>query len=103
MTDDRCGACSYGSDELDELREHSIKTGHVPTGPTEGTSGKTKVLVGIGGGLLTVATGVLAWRYKALHSLAAGLVVQGAELAAENDYLKSASGAGKTLNGFRGR
>ncbi|MFF7369088.1 hypothetical protein [Streptomyces tricolor] len=103
MTDDRCVPCAHGSDELEDLQEHSVQTGHAPTGPTEGTSGKAKVLVGLGGGFLTIATGVLAWRYKALHSLAAGLVVQVAELAAENDYLKSASGAGKTLNGFRGR
>ncbi len=65
-------------------------------------------MVGIGVGLLTVATGVFAWnykalQYKALQSLAAGLAVQVAELATENEYLKSASGAGKTLYSYRKR
>ncbi|GHI04505.1 hypothetical protein AQI88_37100 [Streptomyces cellostaticus] len=110
MTDYRCGSCSYGSEDLDDLRQHSIQTGHDPAGPTEGKSGKGRVAagIGVGVGLLTFATGVFAWnyktvQYKALQSLAAGLVVQVAELAAENEYLKSASGAGKTLNSFRAR
>ncbi|MFE7354557.1 hypothetical protein ACFU8Q_15445 [Streptomyces sp. NPDC057543] len=108
MTDYQCGSCSYGSDDLDDLRQHSIQTGHVSTGPTEVKSGKGRVVAGIGVGLLTVATGVFAWnyktlQYKALQSLAAGLVVQVAELAAENEYLKSASGAGKTLYSYRKR
>ncbi|MFJ8646487.1 hypothetical protein ACIRNI_10235 [Streptomyces sp. NPDC093546] len=104
MTDYRCGSCSYESDDLDDLRQHSVQTGHVSTGPTEGKSGKGWVVAGIGVGLLTVATtGVLGWKYKSLLSVAAGLVVQVAELATENEYLKSASGAGKTLNSYRGR
>ncbi|WP_329115956.1 hypothetical protein [Streptomyces sp. NBC_01353] len=108
MTDYQCGSCSYGSDDLDDLRQHSIQTGHVSAGPTEGKSGKGRVVAGIGIGLLTLATGAVAWnyktlQYKALQSLAAGLVAQVAELATENEYLKSASGAGKTLYGYRNR
>ncbi|MEU9164300.1 hypothetical protein AB0D29_29025 [Streptomyces sp. NPDC048424] len=103
MTDYRCGSCSYGSDDLDDLRQHWIQSGHDSTGPTGGKPGKGRAVAGLGAGLLIVATGVLGWKYKALQSLAAGLVVQVAELATENDYLKSASGAGKTLNGYRDR
>ncbi|MFF7413816.1 hypothetical protein [Streptomyces lydicus] len=108
MTDYQCGSCCYGSDDLDDLRQHSVQTGHVSAGPTEGKSGKGGIVVGIGVGLLTVATGIFARnyktrQYKALQSLAAGLVVQVAELATENEYLKSASGAGKTLYSFRKR
>jgi hypothetical protein len=96
--------CSYESDELDDLRQHSIQTGHVLTGPIEGVLSKDRVLVGLGVGLLTVAAaGVFGWKYRALQSLAAGLVVEVAELATENEYLKSASGAGKTLNSYRDR
>lgn len=103
MTDYRCGSCSYGSDDLDDLRRHSIQTGHVSTGPAEGKPGAGTVVTGLGVGLLAIATGVFGWKYKALRSLAAGLVIQVAELATENEYLKSASGAGKTLNSYRDR
>jgi hypothetical protein len=103
VSDYRCGSCSYGSKDLDDLRRHTIRTGHVSTGPTEGKSGTGTVVAGLAVGLLTVAYGVFGWKYKALRSLAAGLVVQVAELATENEYLKSASGAGKTLNSHRGR
>ncbi|WP_157877956.1 hypothetical protein [Streptomyces torulosus] len=103
MTNYRCGLCSYGSDDLDDLHQHSTQTEHVSAGSTEGKSNKGRVAAGISVGLLTGTTLAFAWKYKTLQSLAAGLVVQVAELIAENEYLKSASGAGKTLNGYRAR
>ncbi|BBC30620.1 hypothetical protein SGFS_019140 [Streptomyces graminofaciens] len=68
-------------------------------------------MVTVGAGVLattaTAALGVLAWKYKGLQSMAAGLVVQLAEstaenesLKSENDYLKSATGASKTLKSY---
>ncbi|QDY80134.1 hypothetical protein [Streptomyces qinzhouensis] len=41
-------------------------------------------------------------RYLAVH-VAGGLVVEPAAAVAENDYLKSAGGAGRTLNRYRGQ
>ncbi|MFI1649773.1 hypothetical protein ACH4XT_22905 [Streptomyces avidinii] len=128
MTDYQCGSCSYGSNDLDELRQHSHQTGHVgmrekdgvleedgieppevaeaveEAEATESKSGKGRVAAEVGFGLLAAATiGVLAWQNKGLKSMAGGLLVQLAESVAENEYLKSASGAGTTLNRFRGR
>ncbi|WP_031026663.1 hypothetical protein [Streptomyces sp. NRRL WC-3725] len=123
MADYQCGSCSYGSDDLDELQQHSRETGHVGTRKNdaeqaEGKFGKARAAAKAGAKVLAVAAvvGFSAWKYKALQSMAAGLVVQLAEsatenaalksenehLKSENDYLRSATGAGKTLNGFRG-
>lgn len=123
----RCGSCSYQSDQLDEAQQHSSQTGHVCVGtedarPAEGKLGKAKVLLmGGAGAVAAVGAGVFAWKYKALQteneelktenegllSMAAGLVVQLAESTAENEslkyenaYLKSATGAAKTLKSY---
>ncbi|MFE6056454.1 hypothetical protein ACFQ6N_37395 [Kitasatospora sp. NPDC056446] len=115
MTDYQCGSCSYGSNDPGELRQHSRRTGHVgirkedgvetpgageaaeEAAPTEGRSGRGRVAARAGFVLLAaVSIGALAWRNKEL-------LAELTESAAENEYLKSASGAGTTLNGYRGR
>ncbi|WKN18871.1 hypothetical protein NEH83_34620 [Streptomyces sp. JUS-F4] len=128
MTDYSCGSCSYGSTDLDQLQQHSHQTGHVAirehdgilqadgvettegahavekAEPTEGKPGKVRVAAEVGLGILAAATiGVMAWKNKELRSMAGGLLVELAESVAQNEYLKSASGAGTTLNSFRGR
>ncbi|MGW0876879.1 hypothetical protein ACWD3Z_41395 [Streptomyces sp. NPDC002740] len=120
MTRYRCGSCSYQSDHLDEAQQHSNQMGHVCIGkdgaePAGGKVGKARVVVKAGASALAATTiGVLAWKYKKLQgehegllSMAAGLVVQLAEstaenesLKSENDYLKSATGASKTLKSY---
>ncbi|MET8565231.1 hypothetical protein ABZV75_33495 [Streptomyces flaveolus] len=123
MANYRCGSCSYGSDDLDELQQHSHETGHVgirkdDAEPAEGKFGKARAAAKVGAKVLAVAAvvGFSAWKYKTLQSMTAGLVVQLAEsatenaalksenehLKSENDYLKSATGAGRTLYGYRG-
>ncbi|GGT53251.1 hypothetical protein ABT368_26370 [Streptomyces althioticus] len=122
MTDYQCGSCSYGSDDLDELQQHSHETSHHVGArengaePVEGKFAKAKAAAKVGATVLALAVaGFSAWKYKSLQSMAAELVVQLAESAAENatlksenehlksenDYLKSATGAGKTLNSYR--
>ncbi|WP_440556958.1 hypothetical protein ACSP97_08420 [Streptomyces sp. SCPE 10] len=124
MTRYQCGSCSYRSDRLGEAQQHSHRTGHVCVGkddarPAGGRFGKAKVVAGVG--VLAAATlgavGTLAWKCKELKeeqegvlSMAAGLLVQLAEsaaanesLKAENDYLKSATGAAKTLKSYDDR
>ncbi|MET9174894.1 hypothetical protein ABZX64_28225 [Streptomyces misionensis] len=124
MTRYQCGSCSYRSDRLGEAQQHSHQTGHVCVGkddarPTGGRFGKAKVVAGVG--VLAAATlgavGTLAWKCKELKeeqegvlSMAAGLLVQLAEstaanesLKSENDYLKSATGAAKTLKSYDDR
>ncbi|MGW1037348.1 hypothetical protein ACWD4Z_34790 [Streptomyces antibioticus] len=128
MTDYQCGSCSYGSNDRDQLQQHSHQTGHVgirekngileedgietaevadaveEAEPIEGKSGKGRVAAEVCLGFLAAAAiGVLTWKNKELKSMAGGLLVELAESVAENEYLKSASGAGTTLNGFRGR
>ncbi|MFB7619920.1 hypothetical protein [Kitasatospora sp. NPDC056181] len=122
MTDYQCGSCSYESNDLGELRQHLHRTGHVGireadgietpevaeavegVGPTEGKSGRGRVAVELGLGILAAAAvGALAWKNKELRSMAGGLLVELAESVSENEYLKSASGAGTTLNSYRGR
>ncbi|WP_406336402.1 hypothetical protein OG814_32215 [Streptomyces zaomyceticus] len=92
-------------------------------GSSKGKSGKRRVATGVCLGALATAVGVLAWRIKELaaendelksrnkelaaengelKSMASELLVRLAELVTENEYLKSASGAGRTLNGHRG-
>ncbi|MFJ3836551.1 hypothetical protein ACIPY6_13685 [Streptomyces sp. NPDC090054] len=125
MTHYQCGSCSYQSDHLGEAQKHSHQTGHVVIGkddaaPAEGKFDKARVMVTAGAGVLAATTiGLLAaWKYKKLQeeyetkhegllSMAAGLVVQLAESTAENDslksennYLKSATGASKTLKSY---
>ncbi|MFJ6478954.1 MULTISPECIES: hypothetical protein [unclassified Streptomyces] len=121
MTQYQCGSCSYQSDHLGEAQQHSDQTGHVCVGKdgaapaAGGRFGKAGVVVKAGASVLAATTfGVLAWKYKRLHeeheelqvehqgllSMAAGLVVQLAESTAENDYLKSATGASKTLKSY---
>ncbi|MGW2786631.1 hypothetical protein ACWC3X_36340 [Streptomyces populi] len=127
MTRYQCGSCSYQSDHLGEAQQHSHQTGHVCIGK-DGTEpagvkfGKARGMVKVGASVLAATTiGVLAWKYKGLQeeyeglqeeheelqtkhegllSVAAGLVVQLAESTAENDYLKSATGASKTLKSY---
>lgn len=116
----QCGSCSYQSDDLGEAQQHSHETGHVcigkdGAGPAGGKFGKARVVIMAGASVLATTTiGALAWKYKKLQedhdgllSMAAGLVVQLAESAAENerlksenDYLKSATGASKTLKSY---
>ncbi|MEV7444371.1 hypothetical protein AB0O22_25105 [Streptomyces sp. NPDC091204] len=135
MTDYPCGSCSYGSNDLDELRRHSQETGHVgirdkdglldEARPSARKSGKGRVVAEVALGVLAAtAVGVLAWKNQKLaaendglkdendelrdenagvRSMAGGLLAELAALVAENEFLKSASGAGTTLNGFRGR
>lgn len=115
MTHYQCGSCSFQSDHLCEAQQHSQQTGHVCIGKEDaglagGKFGKAGVVVTVGAGVLAAtatALGVLAWKYKGLQSMAAGLVVQLAEstaenesLKSENDYLKSATGASKTLKSY---
>ncbi|MFE7581513.1 hypothetical protein ACFU5Y_08105 [Streptomyces gardneri] len=140
MTGHQCGSCSYGSNDLDELRQHKHQTGHVgfcendgvntpgaaevveDAEPSGGKSGKGRIAAAaaVGLGVATVL-GTLAWKYMKLKaendelaaengelkaengelkSLAGGLLAEVAELVTENDYLKSASGAGTTLRGY---
>ena len=121
MTDYPCESCSHGSDDLDELQQHSHETGRASVRkddaePVEGKFVRAKAAAKVGATALALAVaGFSAWKCKSLRSMAAGLVVQLAESAAENatlksenehlqsenDYLKSASGAGKTLNSYR--
>ncbi|WP_042435668.1 hypothetical protein [Streptacidiphilus anmyonensis] len=116
----QCGSCSYQSDHLGEAQRHSHQTGHVcigkdDAGPAGGKFGKARVVVKAGASVLAATTiGVFAWKYKGLQkehegllSMAAGLVVQLADstaenqsLKSENDYLKSATGASKTLKSY---
>jgi hypothetical protein len=122
MTNYHCGSCSYGTNDLDELRQHSHQTGHIgirekadivtpevaeaveEVEPTEGKSSRGRAAAEFGLGALAVVTiGALALKNKGLKSMAGALLVQLAESTAENDYLKSASGAGTTLNGYRAR
>ncbi|QLJ01242.1 hypothetical protein HZZ00_09575 [Streptomyces sp. NEAU-sy36] len=123
MTRYRCGSCSYRSHHLGDAQQHSQQTGHVCTGkddagPAGGRFGKAGVVVKAGAGVLAATTiGALAWKCKGLQeerdgllSMAAGLVVQLAEataenesLKSENDYLKSATGAAKTLKSYDDR
>ncbi|MEU0649332.1 hypothetical protein [Streptomyces umbrinus] len=122
MTDYQCGSCSYGSNDLDEFRQHSHQTGHAgirekgdiePPGvaeaveeveSTEGKSGRGRAAAEVALGALAIAAiGTLALKNKGLKSMAGALLVQLAESTAENGYLKSASGAGTTLYGYRGR
>lgn len=120
MTHYQCGSCSYKNDHLGEAQQHSHQTGHVCIGkdgaePTGRKFGKARVVVSAGASVLAATTiGVLAWKYRGLQeeheelqtkhegllSMAAGLVVQLAESTAENDYLKSATGASKTLKSY---
>lgn len=121
MADYQCESCSYGSNDLDELQQHSRETGHAgvrknDAEPVEGKFAKAKAAAMVGATALALAVaGFSVWKYKSLRSMADGLVVQLAESAAENaalqsenehlksenDYLKSASGAGKTLYSYR--
>jgi hypothetical protein len=114
----------------DTLEEGGIETPEVAEAaevaePTGDKFGKVKVAAKVGlSSLAAAAIGVLAWKYKELaaenqelrsradglaaeneelKSLAGGLLVKLAELVTENEYLKSASGAGTTLNSHRGR
>ncbi|MFI9291757.1 hypothetical protein [Streptomyces gardneri] len=91
--------------DLDELRQHSHQTGHVGfcenddinapgatevvegAEPTGGKSGKGRIAAAAAVGL-GVATAL------------GGLLAEVAELVSENDYLKSASGAGTTLRSY---
>ncbi|MFH8636067.1 hypothetical protein [Streptomyces goshikiensis] len=120
MTHYQCGSCLYESDRLGEAEQHSRQTGHVcigkdGAGPARGRFGKAGVAVKAGASVLAATTiGVLAWKYKTLQEeheelqtkhegllpMAAGLAVQLAESMAENDYLKSATGAAKTLKSY---
>ncbi|MFI2610388.1 hypothetical protein [Kitasatospora sp. NPDC018619] len=115
MTDYQCGSCSHRSSDPDAFRQHVHRTGQVDTceeagigtdgvgeaaaesGPAEGRPGRGRVAAEIGFGLAAaVAIGALVWsRKEALAELA--------EKVTENEYLKSAGGAGRTLNGYRGR
>ncbi|SEC48436.1 hypothetical protein SAMN04490357_2115 [Streptomyces misionensis] len=126
MTRYQCGSCSYRSDHLGDAQQHSQQTGHVcigkdDAGPTGGRFGKARVVVKAGAGVLAAtaigAVGALAWKCKGLQeerdgllSMASGLVAQLAEataenesLRSENDYLKSATGAAKTLKSYDDR
>ncbi|MFD5141783.1 hypothetical protein [Streptomyces sp. NPDC058401] len=71
-----------------------MTVGKDDAGPAEGRFGKAKVVAGkakvvakAGAGVLAATTiGVLAWKYKGIQE--------------ENDYLKSATGAAKTLKSY---
>ncbi|MFE5847848.1 hypothetical protein ACFQ7N_40125 [Streptomyces niveus] len=135
MTNYQCGSCSFGSNDLGALQQHTHQTDHVgihekdgietpevaeaveEAEPTGGRSGKGRIAAAVALGLLAAAAGVLTWENKRLtaendelaaengelKSMAGGLLSELAELVAENEYLKSASGAGTTLNSHRGR
>ncbi len=109
------------SNDRDELRQHLHQTGHAGIREKDGVetideagameearpAGKKLSAAGVCLGLLTaastVAAGALAWRNRELRAMAGGLLVELAATVAENDHLKSASGAGSTLAGYRGR
>ncbi|MGV9269514.1 hypothetical protein ACWDRR_33175 [Kitasatospora sp. NPDC003701] len=128
MTDYQCGSCSYESNDLDELRLHRRETGHSVTHGAEATGAAEHVELSAGSALdgrtaAEIVLGVLsagvivalALQTRGAKAAAAGLMVQlargakekahlakeVARLAAENAYLKSASGAGKTLVRYR--
>ncbi|MFI5761414.1 hypothetical protein ACIA8F_10755 [Streptomyces sp. NPDC051563] len=96
MTLYQCGSCSFRSEELGEAQEHSRRTGHVTVGKdigedaagtADGKFGRARAVAKAGAGVLAAtAAGVLAWKFK--------------ELQGENDYLKSATGAAKTLKSY---
>ncbi|MFD3465404.1 hypothetical protein ACFWWM_03380 [Streptomyces sp. NPDC058682] len=100
MTHYHCGSCSFQSDDLGEAQQHSHQTGHVcigkeDAGPVAGKFGKARVVVKASASVLAATTiGVLAWKYKKR------LQEECEELQMENDYLKSATGAAKTLKGY---
>ncbi|MFB9593705.1 hypothetical protein [Streptomyces racemochromogenes] len=120
MTHYECGSCSFRSEQLDEAQHHSQQSGHICVGkenaaPLLGKFRRAGVVAMAGAGVLAAGTiGALAWKCKELQeekeelqtknegvlSMAAGLAVQLAESLAENDYLKSATGAAKTLKSY---
>ena len=120
MTKYQDGSCSCGGNDVDELRQHSHRKDRVGVheGAAERTEsrfgGRTGAAAVVGFGVLTAAaaSGVCAWKTKDLRSMASmagGLLVEMAEMTtkmaavvAENDYLKSASGAGTTLRSYHG-
>ncbi|MET9901214.1 hypothetical protein [Streptomyces sp. NPDC006446] len=98
MTGYQCESCSYESDDLDELQRHSQETGHAgiykdETAAAGGKLAKARVVAEV---LTVAALGVAVWTCKHLHSK---LV----EAEAENDYLKSPSGAGANLKNHHKR
>ncbi len=134
MTHYPCGSCSYQTDRIGEAQQHSQQTGHVcigkdGAGSAGGRSGKVRVMVKVGAGVVAATTiGALAWKkYKGLReeheelqanheelqeeheelqanheellSMAAGLVVQLAEATAENESLKSENDYLKSATG----
>ncbi|MFE0774491.1 hypothetical protein [Streptomyces sp. NPDC058861] len=99
MTHYRCESCSFRSDHLGEAQQHSHRMGHVcigreGAGSAGGKFGRARVVVKAGAGVLAATTiGVLGWKYK-------GLQAKHESLKSENDYLKSATGASKTLKSY---
>lgn len=91
----QCASCPYGSDDLDDLQRHSDKTGHVgicknDAGSTGNKLGTLRVVAEVLG---VAALGASVWIIKELRDRLG-------ESEEENDYLKSASGAGKTLKSY---
>ncbi|MEV0452109.1 hypothetical protein [Streptomyces sp. NPDC050600] len=117
MTRYPCGSCSYESNHLDDLRLHGKETGHAlrvedTAAPADAKVSARRflnvrtaaevVIAGTAAGLLWKCRGSTV-RADRAAAMAAGLLTQLAEAAKEIDYLKSASGAGKTLVQYRRR
>ncbi|MGV9267465.1 hypothetical protein ACWDRR_22695 [Kitasatospora sp. NPDC003701] len=126
MTNYQCGSCPFTSTDPDEVRLHGREVGHpVVDGAEAAAEGARDVKVSAGPALdaRTVGEAVvgvlglgvivaLAWQNKGARAALvkqlavaakkeASLVAEVARLGKEVVYLKSASGAGKTLGGFR--
>ncbi|MEV7218173.1 hypothetical protein AB0O31_34390 [Kitasatospora cineracea] len=126
MTETECGACSYRGSDLDDLRLHWEEAGHGPLCEKKprqfrsfGRGAKVVALTGLG--LAAAGAGVfavkkagenaelvkenarLAGENAELNAWAGSLVAQLAGALARVGYLESSTGAGKTLNGYRGR
>lgn len=127
MADFQCGSCSYTSDDRDEAREHSREAGHLVILGNDGVEtveaaeavaagGKSDrarlagewflVLGAVALGAALAATGKssgLARENQALKSMGVALRAKVTNQETIITYLKSASGAGTVLAGYRGR
>ncbi|MFH8717491.1 hypothetical protein [Streptomyces zaomyceticus] len=90
-----CTACPFQADGLEELQRHSLETGHVGISKSEAppAGGKLSKLTK----RLIVTNGVTFAALGASLSACMYLYAKWQSAEAENDYLKSPSGAGRNL------
>ncbi|WP_327224835.1 hypothetical protein OG229_13950 [Streptomyces platensis] len=98
MTDHQCESCSYESDDLDEFQRHLQEMGHASICKDEASAVEGKLIKAlvVAEVLTATALGVAVWMCKHLYSKLE-------ESEAENNYLKSPSGAGANLKNHHKR